>query len=127
MAVIETYNVPTVVEVEETRVTLGVTPMGVLFTHDGIIGGGPMNHDVHIGLDQWVLDDLASSGDSPTALVGLTPIDGVSENFIRADGAPALDQTISPIWTGNHTFEGDVAFTGDNVTVDGSPIITDDT
>lgn len=39
-----------------------------------------------------------------TALVGLTPIDGTSDHAMRADAAPALNQSITPTWTGLHLF-----------------------
>jgi len=41
---------------------------------------------------------------NPTALVGLTPVNGVSTAGMRADAAPALDQSIGPQWTGLHEF-----------------------
>jgi hypothetical protein len=44
-------------------------------------------------------------GANPTALLGLTAINGVATTFLRSDGAPALNQAISPIWSGNHTFQ----------------------
>jgi hypothetical protein len=44
------------------------------------------------------------TGANPTALVGLTAVNGASGSFLRADGAPALDQSIAPTWTGVHTF-----------------------
>ena len=47
---------------------------------------------------------------NPTALVGLTAINGTASSFIRSDGAPALDQSITPVWTGAHEFDGGVDF-----------------
>lgn len=41
---------------------------------------------------------------NPTALVGLTPINGVAANWMRSDAAPALNQGIAPTWTAMHTF-----------------------
>lgn len=41
---------------------------------------------------------------NPSALVGLAAINGSNTSAIRSDGAPALDQSISPVWTGQHTF-----------------------
>lgn len=41
---------------------------------------------------------------NPTALVGLTAVNGVATTFMRSDASPALDVTISPTWTGTHTF-----------------------
>ncbi len=41
---------------------------------------------------------------NPTASVGLTAINGMATTFMTSDSAPALNQAISPTWTGNHTF-----------------------
>jgi hypothetical protein len=49
---------------------------------------------------------------SPTALVGLAAIPGVAVTWMRSDAAPALDQGINPIWTGDHEFAGRVGTTG---------------
>ena len=52
---------------------------------------------------------------NPTALVGLTAVNGSSTSGMRADAAPALDQSISPTWTGFHTFkqlDSGTSFTG---------------
>lgn len=43
-----------------------------------------------------------SAGANPTAVVGLAAVNGVATTFMRSDGAPALDQTIAPTWTGSH-------------------------
>lgn len=40
---------------------------------------------------------------NPTALVGLSAVNGVATTAMRSDGAPALDQGIVPTWTGVHT------------------------
>lgn len=45
-----------------------------------------------------------TSGANPTASVGLTAVNGVATTFLRSDGAPALDQGISPLWTASHTW-----------------------
>jgi hypothetical protein len=44
------------------------------------------------------------SGANPTALVGLSAVNGSATTFLRSDGAPALDQSIAPTWTGLHTY-----------------------
>lgn len=46
----------------------------------------------------------------PSALVGLTPVDGTAGTAMRSDAAPALDQGIAPLWTSDHRW-------GDNVEV----------
>lgn len=48
------------------------------------------------------------SPDDPTALVGLVAVNGAAPTFMRSDGAPALDQSIDPTWSGNHTFENNI-------------------
>lgn len=58
-------------------------------------------------------------GANPTASVGLAAVNGTATTFMRSDGAPALDQTISPTWSGKHLFTGDtgigIASTGVSV------------
>jgi hypothetical protein len=51
-------------------------------------------------------------GANPTGTVGLAAVNGSATTFLRSDGAPALSQAISPTWTGNHTFAGDILITG---------------
>lgn len=43
-------------------------------------------------------------GANPTASVGLAAVNGVATTYLRSDGAPALDVSISPTWSGTHTF-----------------------
>lgn len=44
------------------------------------------------------------TGANPTGLVGLSAVNGISVNFMRADAAPAINQGIAPTWTGEHIF-----------------------
>lgn len=39
---------------------------------------------------------------NPTASVGLTAVNGSASTFMRSDGAPPLDQAITPTWTAQH-------------------------
>lgn len=39
---------------------------------------------------------------NPTALVGLTPVNGSAVTAMRSDASPALDQGIAPTWIGQH-------------------------
>lgn len=50
------------------------------------------------------LTGLLPTAASPTGKVGLTAVNGSSAHFMRADGAPPIDQAITPTWTGTHTF-----------------------
>lgn len=44
----------------------------------------------------------------PTGQVGTAPINGAAATYMRSDGAPAINQGMSPTWTGHHTFAGPV-------------------
>lgn len=41
---------------------------------------------------------------NPSASIGLTAVNGSATTAMRSDGAPALSQSITPTWTGLHTF-----------------------
>ena len=63
----------------------------------------------------WV--DAPSGGSAvspanPTASVGLAAVNGSAATFMRSDAAPKLDVSISPTWTGTHTFNGPCQFNG---------------
>lgn len=45
---------------------------------------------------------------NPTASVALTAVNGVAVTAMRSDGAPALDQSISPTWSGTHIFSNPI-------------------
>lgn len=45
---------------------------------------------------------------NPSASLGLTAINGSASTYMRSDAAPALNQAISPTWTGDHTFSNDI-------------------
>ena len=46
---------------------------------------------------------------NPAASVGLVAVNGVATTAMRSDAAPALDQGITPTWTGAHIFDNTVA------------------
>lgn len=56
------------------------------------------------------------SSANPTALVGTSAVNGSATTYMRSDAAPAINQAISPLWTGNHTFSPS---TGIGVTIGG--------
>jgi len=56
------------------------------------------------GNTSWSAVTGPSAG-NPTASVGLTAVNGSAATFMRSDGAPALDQTIAPRWTGKHIWQ----------------------
>lgn len=56
------------------------------------------------------LTAISSGGGSgffadPSSLVGLSPVNGTAITLMRSDAAPALNQSITPTWTGNHAFK----------------------
>jgi hypothetical protein len=61
------------------------------------------------GNPAWVTPVSGGAGANPTALVGLTAVNGVATTHLRSDGAPALSQAIAPTWTGLHTFSAGAA------------------
>lgn len=57
------------------------------------------------GLPAWA--DLPGSFDgfaNPSAQIGLSAVNGSATTAMRSDAAPALDQGITPTWTGAHIF-----------------------
>lgn len=60
---------------------------------------------------------------NPSATIRLSANNGSATTSMRSDATPALDVTISPTWTGNHTFSpssGNTLFSAGNVGI-GSP------
>ena len=53
------------------------------------------------GNGQWTVPP-GNANANPSALVGLSAVNGSATTSMRSDGAPALSQAISPTWTGNH-------------------------
>jgi hypothetical protein len=51
-------------------------------------------------------------GANPSASVGLAAVNGVATTFLRSDGAPKLDQSITPTWSGAHLFQSTIGATG---------------
>lgn len=66
-------------------------------TGNGTISAAPVWNSIQLA-------DLPAIGANPSALVGLTAVNGAASTAMRSDGAPALDQSIVPSWTGLHTF-----------------------
>ena len=58
-------------------------------------------------IDGWVTAN--PTGANPTtAKVGTAAVNGSAATFLRSDGAPPIDQAMTPTWTGGHTFNADV-------------------
>lgn len=57
---------------------------------------------------------------NPTASVGLTTVNGVATTAMRSDASPPIDQTISPTWTGTHTFTEVGSFTTQPIKISNS-------
>lgn len=53
---------------------------------------------------QGQINAVSSTPANPTALVGTTAINGVATTYMRSDAAPAINQTMTPTWTGKHIF-----------------------
>ena len=99
-----TGGTSTPIDLTATQVTAFLNP----FTNvlQGVVpasGGGTSNFLRADGT--WISPSAASPG-NPTAYVGLTPVNGSAGTYMRSDAAPPLDVTISPTWTGIHTWSG---------------------
>lgn len=84
-----------------------ITPDQNSATASGVTSLGLMTGDIACGSGITCTGNVISSTgatSNPTALIGLTAVNGVSPSSIRSDGAPALSQSISPTMTGNWTF-----------------------
>lgn len=96
----------------EGVITAGV---GSFFTReDGGAGTSYYVKESGTGNTGWkavATTSTVTGGANPTASAGLTAINGSALTFMRSDGAPAISQSISPTWTGTHTFNNN------NVTV----------
>jgi len=64
---------------------------------------------------------------NPSALVGLTAINGVATTYMRSDASPALSQSIAPTWTGVHTFNAANTLFAGNINVKGAVSSADNT
>jgi hypothetical protein len=70
------------------------------------VAGSNITLSYNDAANQYTISATAGGGGTganPTALVGLTAVNGSAGTFLRSDGAPALNQSIVPVWTGNHT------------------------
>lgn len=61
-----------------------------------------------ITISAGVISSVSASGANPSASVGLTTVNGTATTFMRSDAAPSLSQSISPTWTGSHSFSNPI-------------------
>lgn len=79
-------------------------------TDGGIVVGAPTGGDEGLGTlnatGLYVNGTAVSTAVSanPTGTIGLSAVNGSATTYMRSDGAPALSQSISPTWSGSHTF-----------------------
>lgn len=68
-------------------------------------GGGTANFLSAAGT--WIAPAGGVTGlANPLVSIGLTAVNGSATTAMRSDAAPALSQSITPTWTGTHTFTG---------------------
>jgi hypothetical protein len=71
------------------------------------------------GTYMQLASNVAGASANPSALVGLTAVNGTASTFMTSDSAPVLDQSISPTMTGTWAFNGPVTLSG-AVALDGN-------
>lgn len=59
-----------------------------------------------------VAGDLPNLAANPATQIGLTAVNGSATTYMRSDAAPALNQGITPVWTGIHTFANNPTIKG---------------
>lgn len=64
-------------------------------------GGGTINF---LRADGVWTTPAGTAPANPTGTSGLTAVNGTAETYMRSDAAPAIDQGITPTWTGEHSF-----------------------
>lgn len=122
-----TASVPTV-NLSSTQITnigLGGTALQTASVIDSITGAGTVGSPLQLsgdaaspgnsfyygtnaaGTKGWYSSE---AGANPSASVGLSAVNGSAATWMRSDGAPALSQAITPIWTGKQTFAGTFSY-----------------
>lgn len=75
-------------------------------------GGNHLNYDTSTNtFSCGTTSGITGTGANPTAVVGATAVNGSATTYMRSDAAPAIDLTMSPTWTGTHTFGNTTIFT----------------
>lgn len=77
-------------------------------------GGGTTNFLRADGT--WAAPPGGGTAANPSASLGLSAVNGSATTYMRSDAAPALDVTISPTWSGNHTFANSVVVSNGTLT-----------
>lgn len=72
------------------------------------IQGGAAGEYNHLTNAQVAAIAAIPVGANPTATVGTVAVNGTANTWMRSDGAPAINQAISPTWTGTHTFNNTI-------------------
>lgn len=86
-----------------TSITLTSTGNTVTIT-----GTNPVTTTGTINLE---VANASPAGANPTAVIGLTAVNGSAATFMRSDGAPPLNQAITPSWSGAHSFSAQITNT----------------
>jgi hypothetical protein len=101
---------------------MSILPTGdVTITRDLVVGApaGSFQGVGTINATGYFLNGVALAAPiigPPTALVGTAPVVGVLTTVMASDSAPAINQAMSPTWTGVHTWSGAGTYQPINVT-----------
>lgn len=121
---------PEMLEISTTGVSRRITTRDFVLPIDSVLTVTPLgvvpnnSRQLTLGIGLTAVDggpggtyELNATGAvagpaNPTALVGLAAINGAALTYMRSDAAPALNQGISPSWTGSHTFNNPLLVQG---------------
>ena len=89
-----------------TSVTDNTTWLQLALTY--VSGSGSFTAADAVYLIPYRAGNSGTTFANPSASIGLTAVNGSASNAMRADGAPALSQSITPTWTSSHIFTGGI-------------------
>lgn len=77
-----------------------------VLTGNGAAAGSVLTSSSTVGIGTWMAVSSFGIpvGANPSASVSTAAVNGSALTFMRSDGAPQIDQAMTPTWTGLHTF-----------------------
>lgn len=93
-----------VLSINATSTNATTTNQYITGIKNAVLGTDNNGQVVATGTIGYNLITGGPTGSNPSASIGLAVVNGSATTFMRSDAAPALSQSITPTWTGLHTF-----------------------